>query len=141
MCLILLAEDDADDRLMIRRALSEIESDKHVREFVDGVELMEFLEDDDSEWRTHPQPAIVFLDLNMPRKSGRQALQEIKSHPELRTIPVVVLTTSSSKFDVAESYEAGVNAYLTKPHGYRKLVNTLRTAVDFWCNCARLPNG
>jgi two-component system, response regulator len=141
MCSILLAEDDVDDRMMIRRALKQAGKDENVHEFSDGVELMEYLGqgEDEAPWRNGRTPTLILLDLNMPRMSGRQVLQEIKADPKLKTIPVVVLTTSSSKIDVMESYEAGANAYVTKPHSYSELAEVARGFVHFWCKSASLP--
>ncbi len=86
-----------------------------------------------------PRPALILLDLNMPRKDGREALLEIKATPEFRTIPVVVLTTSNSEIDVEQSYKAGVNAYITKPARFSDLTSAFKVLYQFWFEVVRLP--
>lgn len=139
---ILLAEDDADDRMLVTRVLEKELMVRDVRAVWNGEELMDYLkrrgkyaEPDDS-----PRPSLVLLDLNMPRKDGREALQEIKSDPDLRRIPVVVLTTSNSDVDVQQSYDAGVNAYITKPARFADMVDAFRVLHKFWFKVVRLPS-
>jgi CheY-like chemotaxis protein len=86
-----------------------------------------------------PRPGVILLDLNMPRKDGREALQEIKSNPELRRIPVVVLTTSQAERDILQSYDLGVNAFVTKPVTFEGLANAIKVMGDFWFEIVRLP--
>lgn len=139
---ILLAEDDADDRMLVTRVLEKELLVSDVRSVWNGEELMDYLTRrgkyqavDDS-----PRPALILLDLNMPRKDGREALQEIKSNPDLKTIPVVVLTTSNSEIDVEQSYRAGVNAYITKPARFSDLAAAFKVLYRFWFEVVRLPS-
>lgn len=138
---ILLAEDDADDRMLVTRVLEKELLVSDVRTVWNGEELMDYLlckgkykDPEDS-----PRPALILLDLNMPRKDGREALQEIKSNPDLKTIPVVVLTTSNSEMDVEQSYRAGVNAYITKPARFADLTSAFKVLYQFWFEVVRLP--
>ena len=139
---ILLAEDDADDRMLVTRVLEKELLVSDVRAVWNGEELMDYLlhtgkyeNPEDA-----PRPALILLDLNMPRKDGREALLEIKSHPELKTIPVVVLTTSNSEMDVEQSYRAGVNAYITKPARFADLTAAFKVLYQFWFEVVRLPS-
>lgn len=129
---ILIADDDEDDRLMIQRALEHSRLLNPVEMVVDGEELMDYL-------RERSRPALLLLDLNMPRKSGREALQEIKTDPDLRSLPVIVLTTSELEEDIAECYDVGANAYITKPVTFDKLVQTMNSLQEFWFELVRLP--
>ncbi len=131
---ILLAEDDADDRMLIMRALQQTGGADQVDAVCDGVELMDYLHGAGPYAESAPvqRPSLILLDLNMPLKSGREALREIKADPELRLIPVVILTTSSSPTDIQESYEVGANAYCTKPVKYAELVSLIESVVHFW---------
>lgn len=138
---IVLAEDDADDRMMILRALKQSGVTEEIRPVTDGAELMDLLRSGD---RAMPSPSphrpgLVLLDLNMPRKSGREALREIKNDPHLRSIPVVVLSTSNSDNDVFESYDVGANAFITKPPTYTELAEIIGAMSRFWLETARLP--
>ena len=138
---ILLAEDDADDRMLVTRVLEKELMVRDGRAVWNGEELMDYLKQRgkyaDSE--SSPRPSLILLDLNMPRKDGREALQEIKDDPNLRRIPVVVLTTSNSDVDVEQSYDAGVNAYITKPARFADMVDAFRVLHKFWFEIVRLP--
>ena len=138
---ILLAEDDPDDRMLITRAFGKSKLASDVRTVADGEELMAYLKRtggyaDENE---SPRPKLILLDLNMPRKSGREALREIKADPKLRSIPVVVLTTSEAEADIVESYDTGANAYVTKPIRFEDLVSAMETLDRFWFNIVKLP--
>lgn len=113
-----------------------------VRSVWNGEELMDYLRQKGkyTEGDSAPRPALILLDLNMPRKDGREALQEIKSNPEFKTIPVVVLTTSNSEIDVEQSYRAGVNAYITKPARFSDLASAFKVLYEFWFEVVRLPS-
>lgn len=139
---ILLAEDDADDRMLVKRVLENELGVTDVRTVWNGEDLMEYLrrKGDYSAPEDAPRPALILLDLNMPRKDGREALTEIKSDPRLRSIPVIVLTTSNSESDVEQSYLAGVNAYVTKPARFSEMVDAFRRLHDFWFGVVRLPD-
>ncbi len=138
---LLLADDDPDDRLLVKDALQETRwrADLHMVE--DGVELMDYLcrrgrYVDPGE---APPPSLILLDLRMPRKSGHQALKEIKEDPDLRRIPVVIWTTSSQEQDISLSYYLGVNSYITKPASFGALVETMRVLERYWFEVVALP--
>ena len=114
LVVILLADDDPDDRALTKRALQGSRMINSVQEVEDGEELMDYLRQRGAH-EGAPLPGLILLDLNMPRKDGREALEEIKRDPDLRRIPVVVLTTSEAEQDILQSYNLGVNAFITKP--------------------------
>ena len=140
---ILVADDDADDRLMLKEALTENRLANDLRFVEDGEALMDYLfrRGKYSKPESSPTPGLILLDLNMPRKDGREALTEIKSHPELRTIPVVVLTTSKAEEDVYRSYNLGVNSFITKPVTFDALVSLTRDMGKYWFEIVELPRG
>jgi CheY-like chemotaxis protein len=139
---ILMADDDADDRMLARDAWQESRLANTFRFVEDGQELMDYLQrkgryaQEDA-----PRPGLILLDLNMPRKDGRQALQEIKSDPELRRIPVVVLTTSKTEEDILRTYDLGANSFISKPVTFERLVDIVRTLGTYWFNIVELPTG
>jgi CheY-like chemotaxis protein len=138
---ILMADDDADDRELTRDALAEsrLINDLHFVE--DGVQLLDYLHCRGAYSRpgAAPRPGVILLDLNMPRKDGREALREIKTDPELRDIPVVVLTTSKADRDIAQSYDLGANSYITKPVTFEGLVEVVRGLGKYWFDIVELP--
>lgn len=138
---IVLAEDDEDDYLLIKEALVESRILNDLYWVRDGEELMDFLnrKNEYCDPETSPFPAIILLDLNMPRKDGREALMEIKSTPELKRIPVVILTTSQSEEDILKSYDLGVNSFIRKPEGFSDFVNVIRTFGQYWFEIVELP--
>ncbi len=134
---ILMADDDADDRMLAERALRKGFPQSTVfRTVADGEELLAYLRGAPAEER----PDLVLLDLNMPRMDGREALRAIKADADLCRIPVVVLTTSQAEQDVIRSYELGVNAFVTKPVTFEKLVEAMRVIGTFWFGLAKLPS-
>ncbi len=138
---ILMADDDEDDQLMARDAF-ETNRLHNVLYFVkDGIELMEYLrrQGNYSDPSTSPRPGLILLDLNMPLMDGREALKEIKSDPELRSIPVVVLTTSSAEEDIIKTYEYGVNSFITKPVTFQGLVEVIKQTGIYWFEIVELP--
>jgi len=139
--LILLAEDDEDDYLLITDALAEARVANELRWVRDGQELMDYLlrQGDYADPASAPRPGVILLDLNMPKKDGRQALAEIKAHPRLRRIPVVVLTTSGAEEDILKSYDLGVNSFIQKPHGFDSFVDMMRTLGSYWLQIVALP--
>lgn len=139
--LILMAEDDPDDRLMISKALEDHRVVSEVRFVRDGEDLLRYLrrEGPYRDPAAHPLPALVLLDLNMPKVDGREALEAIKSDPALRRIPVVVLTTSKAEEDVARAYQAGANSYITKPATFVGLAAVLRSLKHYWFELGELP--
>jgi len=137
---ILMADDDADDRMLARDAVEESRLANPLYFVEDGQELMDYLHRV-GRYATEdaPRPGIILLDLNMPRKDGREALREIKSDPDLRSIPVVVLTTSKTEEDILRSYDLGANSFITKPVTFERLVDIVRTLGLYWFNIVQLP--
>ena len=139
---ILMADDDCDDRMMAADAMRESRLSNTFRCVEDGQELMEYLTRTGKyAVQDAPRPGLILLDLNMPRKDGRQALEEIKSDPDLRRIPVVILTTSKTEEDVLRSYDLGANSFITKPVTFDGLVEIVRTLGNYWFNIVELPVG
>lgn len=135
---ILLVEDSPSDAHLALRALSESSFECNVCHANDGIEAMAMLRREG----THvdcPRPDLILLDLNMPRKDGRQVLEELKQDPELRRIPVVVLTTSSSDDDVADAYRLGSNSYIVKPVDVKAFFDVVENAQRYWFDTCRLP--
>jgi CheY-like chemotaxis protein len=136
---ILLADDDPDDRLLVREAFEENHLLNVVHTVEDGEELMDYLRKKGKFAETAVRPNMILLDLNMPRKSGLEALQEIKADPELRRIPVVVLTTSKAEEDIIRSYDLGVNSFIVKPVTFESLVELVKTLGNYWFQIVELP--
>ena len=139
---ILMADDDEDDQLMARDAF-ETNRLHNVLYFVkDGIELMNYLrrQGNFSDPSTSPRPGLILLDLNMPLMDGREALKEIKSDPELHSIPIVVLTTSSAEEDIIKTYEYGVNSFITKPVTFLGLVEAIKQIGIYWFEIVELPD-
>lgn len=141
--LILMAEDDAEDRMLVSDAWTESRLANELRFVKDGEELMDYLRRQGAfaAPATAPRPDLILLDLNMPRKDGRECLAEIKADPALRLIPVVVLTSSKAEEDIVRSYNHGVNSYITKPVTFDKLVETIRALGKYWFEIVTLPGG
>ena len=139
--LLLMADDDAEDRLLARDALRESRLNAEVRFVEDGEELLDYLHRRGryAPPAPAPVPGLVLLDLNMPRKDGREALAEIKNDPRLRKIPVVVLTTSKRDEDVQRSYSAGANSFVVKPVTFQGLVDLMMTLKRYWLETVELP--
>ena len=136
---ILLVEDDPGDVLMTREAFEHHKIRNALHVVSDGVEAIEFLNREGG-FGAAPRPGLILLDLNLPRKDGRELLGEIKQDPGLRTIPVVVLTTSEAEEDILRSYELHANAYVTKPVDFEKFVEVVRKIDDFWVTVVKLPH-
>lgn len=138
---ILIADDDHEDRQMIIEALQESRVLNSLHSVNDGEDLMDYLlhrgKFEDKE--KFPQPGLILLDLNMPRKDGREALKEIKSHPQLKQIPVVVLTTSKAEEDIFKTYNLGVNSFITKPVKFDSLVDMMTELGRYWFEIVELP--
>src|SRR5688572_21641475 len=138
---ILMADDDADDRLLAQDALAESKIPSELRFVENGEELMDYLRRRGKfSAPSAPRPDVILLDLNMPKKDGRDALREIKASRELRRIPVVILTTSQADVDVGQSYDLGANSFITKPVSFDALVNVMRTLGQYWFQIVELPN-
>ena len=140
---ILLADDDSDDRMLAKDALAESRLANDLRLVEDGEELMNYLyrRGRFSDPETSPRPGLILLDLNMPRKDGREALKEIKSDPHLRHLPIVVLTTSKAEEDIYRTYDLGVNSFITKPVTFDGLVSVMRALGRYWFEIVELPHG
>jgi len=138
---ILLADDDADDRMMASDALEESRLANDLRCVEDGEELMDYLHRRGrfAPPNEAPRPGLILLDLNMPRKDGREALKEIKAEPELRSIPVIVLTTSKAEEDIYRTYDLGVNSFITKPVNFESLVAVMKALGKYWFEIVELP--
>jgi CheY-like chemotaxis protein len=138
---ILMADDDADDCLLVSRAFKAGRLANELRFVENGEELMDYLRKRGkyAGLETAPRPGLVLLDLNMPRKDGREALKEIKSDPDLREIPVVVLTTSKDEEDILKSYNLGANSYITKPVTFDGLVEAVKVMGKYWFGIVELP--
>lgn len=138
---ILLADDDEEDRAMTEEALKESRLANEVRFVADGEELTDYLfrrggyEDP----ARSPLPGLILLDLNMPKKDGREVLAELKGDPQLRQIPVVVLTTSKAEEDIVRSYDLGVNSFITKPVTFEGLVEAMTVFTQYWFEIVALP--
>ncbi|HJN17951.1 MAG TPA: response regulator [Armatimonadota bacterium] len=141
--MILVADDDDDDCLMIRDAFTDSRLANDLRFVSDGEELMDYLlkQGKYAAPADAPRPGLILLDLNMPKKDGREALQEIKSSPDIRKIPIVILTTSQAEEDICRSYDLGVNSYITKPVTFEALVDVARAIEQYWFEIVELPRG
>ena len=137
---LLIADDDPDDRLLAREALIESRLANELHFVEDGEDLLDFLYQRNAYSKeTAPRPGLILLDLNMPRKDGREALDEIKRDPHLRKIPVVILTTSEAEEDILRSYDLGVNSFIVKPVTFEGLVEVMRTIGLYWFEIVALP--
>ncbi len=139
---ILMADDDEDDRLLTQDALAESRVLNELHFVEDGVELLEYLERTGKfEDKTlSPRPGLILLDLNMPRMDGREALQAIKANPNLKGIPVVILTTSKQEEDMVKGYDLGAASYITKPVTFDGLVELMKTLGKYWVEFVELPS-
>ena len=135
---VLLVEDDPGDALMVREALETYAPETDIAAVVDGIDALRYLRRED-EFAGTPRPDLVLLDLNLPRKDGREVLAEIKSDPELRSIPVVVLTTSKAEEDIVRTYDLGVNSFITKPVTFLGLVEVMKVFSRYWLEIVELP--
>lgn len=138
---ILLADDDEEDRMLAREALSESRVVNDLRCVQDGEELLEYLFRTGrySDPESAPMPGLILLDLNMPKKDGREALREIKANPDLRRIPVIVLTTSKAEEDIYRTYDLGANSFITKPVAFNSLVAVMKEIGRYWIEIVELP--
>lgn len=138
---ILMADDDEDDILLTQRALAKGKLLNTLYSVRDGEELMDYLlrQGAYSDPDTSPRPGIILLDLNMPKKDGREALREIKSRPELREIPIVVFTTSKAEEDIYRTYRLGVNSFITKPVTFDNLIEVMQALGRYWFEIVTLP--
>jgi CheY-like chemotaxis protein len=138
---ILMADDDADDRLMTREAFEESRLVNDLRFVQDGEELLDYLKRRGrySDPASSPRPGLILLDLNMPRMDGREALKEIKADPELRRIRVIIMTTSKAEEDILRTYDLSAASYITKPVTFEGLVEVIKTLGKYWLEIVELP--
>ncbi|NCC23820.1 MAG: response regulator [Deltaproteobacteria bacterium] len=135
---ILMVEDNPDDVLLTREALKDAKVHSVLHVVQDGEEAFLFLRRQ-GPFTESPRPDIILLDLNLPRKDGHEVLREIKADPVLRTIPVVVLTTSDNEDDIERAYDCHVNCYVTKPVDFDQFMKVVRSIEDFWFTVVKLP--
>jgi CheY-like chemotaxis protein len=138
---ILMAEDDVDDRLMAKMALSNNFVANPLVTVNNGVELLEYLRQEGkySDQASSPKPCFILLDLNMPKMDGREALKVIKEDANLKNIPVVIMTTSKAEEDILQSYGEGANSYITKPVTFEGLVSVIKALKNYWLEIVALP--
>lgn len=135
---VLLVEDNPGDQRLTLEAWREAAPSGELVVVADGVEALEYLRGT-GRFAGRPRPALVLLDLNLPRRDGREVLMELKSDPELRATPVIVLTTSKADLDIHKSYDSHANCYITKPADWESLVKVLRSIDNFWLRTVELP--
>ena len=135
---ILLVEDSPGDARLAREGLSECKIRNNLNVVDDGVKAMAFLRRQ-GEYAKSPRPDLILLDLNLPRKDGREVLREIKDDDSLKVIPVVILTTSIAKEDIVKTYSLHANCYVTKPLGLQQFLDVVRSIEDFWFAIVKLP--
>ncbi len=138
---VLIADDDPEDRMLIEDAFEESRLVNILQFVEDGEELLDYLyrRNGYSDPSVSPRPGLILLDLNMPRKDGREALKEIKSDPHLRQIPIVVMTTSKAEEDIFRTYDLGVNSFVTKPVTFEGLVEVVKMLGRYWFQIVELP--
>lgn len=139
---ILMADDDPDDREMAREAFAEARLANDLRFVEDGAELLDYLfrRGKYADPASSPRPGILLLDLNMPRKDGREALQELKADPRFKALRVIILTTSKAEEDIVRSYDLSAASYITKPVTFDALVEVVRTLGRYWLEIVELPD-
>lgn len=139
--IILIADDDAEDRMLIKEALDESRLTNTVQFVENGEELLDYLNNRGkfADKEQYPTPGLILLDLNMPKKDGREALKEIKTDEHLRVLPVVVLTTSKAEEDILRTYNLGVSSFITKPVTFSSLVDVMKTLSKYWFEIVELP--
>ena len=140
--MILLADDDEDDRVLTAGALRRSRLLNDIRFVVDGEDLIHYLHGEGKYadgGTPAPRPGLILLDLNMPKLDGREALAKIKGDPELRRIPIVVLTTSKAEEDIVRAYDLGVNSFISKPVSFEELATAMQTLAVYWFDLVELP--
>lgn len=140
--LVLIADDDEDDRMFTKEAFEENFDKNEIRFVNDGLELLDYLKRRNKYENpiNSPRPDIILLDLNMPKMDGREALKEIKSDLKLRTIPIVILSTSNAEQDIIKTYDLGVNCFITKPVSFSAFLEVTKTLGHYWFDIVQLPN-
>jgi CheY-like chemotaxis protein len=135
---ILMVEDSHVDVLMTREAFEQARLINTLHVVEDGVKAMQFLRQE-AEYASSPRPDLILLDLNLPRKNGHEVLAEIKTDPDLKAIPIVILTTSQAEKDILEAYDLHANCYIVKPVGFENFVEAVRSIQQFWFSVVTLP--
>lgn len=135
---ILLVEDNPGDVRLTQEALKEGKVLNHLSVVRDGVEAMFFLNRKEK-YKDAPRPDLIWLDLNLPKKNGREVLEEIKGNPDFMRIPVVILTISKDEQDILKSYDLHANCYINKPVDLSQFINVVRSIEDFWLTIVKLP--
>ncbi|HKJ31352.1 MAG TPA: response regulator [Balneolales bacterium] len=140
--IIVMADDDPDDRMITRLALQKCKFESDFRFVSDGEQLLDYLYRRGPYENPYysPVPGIILLDIHMPKKNGLEVLQEIKSHPEFRHIPIVMLTSSQRKEDIQNSYKMGVNSYINKPVSFKGYLEDMKVIGQYWFDIVRLPS-
>ncbi len=138
---VLLVDDNKADQVFIQRVFDHTDINNDLFFVNDGVEAMEYLrrEGKYSDLKNSPKPDMILLDIKMPRMNGKEVLKELKTDPVLKTLPVIMLSTSDHDNDIIESYDFGANAYITKPVGFDKFIDAVKTLKRFWLQIAALP--
>ena len=138
---IVMADDDEDDQLLTKDALEEGRLFNPLFFVDDGQELIEFLRNEGNyqDKKKYPRPGLILLDLNMPRMSGLDALEIIKTDPSLKTIPIIILTTSQQESEVAQTYARGANSFVVKPVRFEDMVSILKAIGEYWFSIVKLP--
>lgn len=136
---ILLVEDNPGDIRLTQEAFKEGNLDTNLHAVTDGVKALDYLYNR-GDYENAPRPDLILLDLNLPKKDGREVLEEIKSDPLLKTIPVIILTTSSSDFDINRCYDLLANCFITKPIDFDSFMDVILAIEDYWLKLASLPS-
>ncbi len=135
---ILIADDDADDRFLLKTAFEENGFDDELQFVENGVELMEFLQTKRRQGLSG-LPRFILMDLNMPKKDGREVLTELKQHPVYKNIPIVVFSTTNNEQEMRRCYELGANSYITKPNSFESLLKTVAALRSYWMQHLQVP--
>lgn len=135
---ILIAEDDADDRFLLKAAFEENRFEDKLHFVENGVELLEFLHNL-SQQENSRMPGFILLDLNMPKKDGREVLKEIKQNPLFKKIPVIIFSTTNNEQEMRRCYECGANSYITKPNSFENLIKTVAVLRSYWIHTSQIP--
>jgi CheY-like chemotaxis protein len=137
--IILIAEDDLDDRFLLQTAFDEAGNHEHLEFVENGVELLEYLHALYAKEEPVTYPGFILLDLNMPKKNGKEVLFELKQHPVFKEIPVIVYTTTKNEVEVKRCYELGANTYIVKPISFESLLKVVHTISNYWFSTASVP--
>lgn len=136
---ILIAEDDADDRFLLQAAFEENGFTDKLHFVENGVEVIEYLTTIKHKEKDNIFPRFILLDLNMPKKDGREVLKELKQHPDLKKIPVIIFSTTNNEQEMRRCYELGANSYITKPNSFENLLKTVAALRSYWMHTSSIP--